>query len=306
MSDFIAHFHFLRPWWLLLVLPALAIWWLERREVDGTGRWRRAIDPELLAHLVVRGEDRWRLKPGDVMLAVWLIGAVAVAGPSWRQTPSPFASAARPAMIVLKVAPSMAAKDLAPSRLDRARQKLSDILDARAGAPTGLVAYGGSAHLVLPPTADGSVVLAMADALSPEIMPKEGDAMADAVALAAGVLGEARLGGSILLVADTVAPDQIGRIAPVTVPMTLFAMAPEGVLAADTGLAAAAKALGGTLVATTVDGSDVEAVTARLAAGAAPALPGVEAPGWEEAGYWLTPLVALVALLWFRRGWVLA
>ena len=32
----------------------------------------------------------------------------------------------------------------------------------------------------------------------------------------------------------------------------------------------------------------------------------LEAERWQEAGYWLTPLVALIALLWFRRGWVVA
>ena len=30
-----------------------------------------------------------------------------------------------------------------------------------------------------------------------------------------------------------------------------------------------------------------------------------EGQHWQEAGYWLTPLFALLALLWFRRGWVL-
>ncbi|BCP52667.1 transporter [Kaistia sp. 32K] len=305
MSTFLAAFHFIRPWWLLLLLPAFLLWWAERRSADSTNRWQKVIDPELLKHLVTGGEARRRIRPGDVALLGWILGIVALAGPTWREVPSPFAAAARPAMILLKVTPSMLTTDLAPTRLDRARQKLDDLLKSRAGAPTGLVAYAGSAHLVLPPTVDGDVVLTMAKALSPEIMPREGDALGEAVTLAASVLADAKLGGSILVLADTAAPDEAATLAKPAVPVTILGLTPPDV-AADAGLADAAKALGATLVATSVDDADVETMSRRLAAGAAPTLGQGEGERWEEAGYWLMPLIALIALLWFRRGWVLA
>ncbi|MCX5518409.1 VWA domain-containing protein [Kaistia defluvii] len=305
MSTFFAALHFIRPWWLLLLLPALALWWAERRSADSTHRWQKVIDPELLKHLVTGGEARRRIRPGDVALLGWILGTVALAGPTWREVPSPFAAAARPAMIILKVTPSMLTTDLAPTRLDRARQKLDDLLKSRAGAPTGLVAYAGSAHLVLPPTVDGDVVLTMAGALSPGIMPREGDALADAVTLAASVLADAGLGGSILILADTVAPDQIAALAKPAIPVTILGLTPPE-LPADSGLADAARGLGATLIPTRVDDTDIEAITRRLAAGAAPTLGQGEGQRWEEAGYWLMPLITLIVLLWFRRGWVLA
>ena len=106
----------------------------------------------------------------------------------------------------------MKAEDLAPSRLVRSAQKLSDLLAIREGASTGLVAYAGSVHLVLPPTPDKDVVVAMAQALSPEIMPMPGDSLAQAVSLAAGVLRDAGKGGSILVMADGVAPEQVALL----------------------------------------------------------------------------------------------
>jgi Ca-activated chloride channel family protein len=306
MSTILAAFHFIRPWWLLLLVPALLLWWAERRSSDSTSRWQKVIDPELLKHLVTGAEASRRVRPGDVALLGWILGTIALAGPTWREVPSPFAAAARPAMIVLKVTPSMLTTDLAPTRLDRARQKLDDLLKSRAGAPTGLVAYAGSAHLVLPPTVDGDVVLTMAKALSPEIMPREGDALADAVALAASVLADAKLGGSILVLADTVTPEQIASLAKPVVPVTMLAMAAADTVAADSNLSNTAKALGASLITTSIDEEDIADVTRRLAAGAAPALGNGEGERWEEAGYWLMPLIALIALLWFRRGWVLA
>ncbi len=305
MNTFLAAFHFIRPWWLLLLLPALLLWWAERRAGDSTNRWAKVIDPALLKHLVTGADTRRRIRPGDVALLGWLVGIVALAGPTWREVPSPFAAAARPAMILLKVSPTMLTTDLAPTRLDRARQKLADLLKSRAGAPTGLIAYSGTAHLVLPPTADPNIVLDMAKALSPDIMPREGDALAGAIAQADAVLADAKLGGSILVMADAIAPDQVTALARPAVPVTILGLTAPNTTA-DAGLADAASTLGASLIATSLDETDVTAMTRRLAAGAAPTLGQGEGQRWEEAGYWLVPLIALIALLWFRRGWVLA
>ncbi|MGE0259006.1 MAG: VWA domain-containing protein [Alphaproteobacteria bacterium] len=306
MTEFLAAFHLLRPWWLLLLLPAMLLWLMERRDRDTTRSWAGVIDPALLRRLVVGGENARRVAPGDVLLIGWTIGIVALSGPTWRQEASPFAAAARPAMIVLKVTPSMLATDLAPTRLDRAREKLADLVAMREGAPTGLIAYSGSAHLVLPPTPDGDVVLAMAKALSPEIMPREGDRLADAMVLAAKSLQDGKQGGSVVVFADTVSPDQIARLrGKVQVPFILFSMTAYA-RGPDPSLKAAADALGADLVSPTLDTADVSRLARRLATGGA--APGVEGEGqrWQEAGYWLTPLLAVLALGWFRRGWLVA
>jgi Ca-activated chloride channel family protein len=303
--DALAAFHFERPAWLLLLLPAAALWYLERRRSDEVLRWQRVIDPELLRHLLVGRERRSWFSPDAVLLAVWVLAAVAVAGPAWEREPSPFADAKPPVMVVLRVAPTMMTPDLAPTRLDRARQKLADLLTLREGASTGLVAYSGSSHLVLPPTPDAGVVLNLAQALSPEIMPREGDDIAGAAALADRVLAGGGHGGAILLMADT-ATDAAGGLGPIRPghPATVFALLPPG---QDHGpLADVARALDADLIATTVDQADVEAVTRRLDRTGRAAEVAGEGQHWKEAGYWLTPLLALLTLLGFRRGWVTA
>ncbi|MBN9085286.1 MAG: VWA domain-containing protein [Reyranella sp.] len=284
--------HFLRPWALALIVPALLLWLASRRASDTTRRWARVIEPDLLKLLVVGGSSRWRIAPHDLLLVGWIVGALAIAGPAWQREPSPFADAERPLMIVLKVTPSMTTGDLAPSRLDRARQKIADLLKAHDGMPAGLIAYSGSAHLVLPPTQDRGIVLDLAHALSPAIMPREGDRLDEAVALAGRILKEGGQGGSILVVADAVAPGQA-----FDAPFTLLAMLPE-----PTPLPVVDQRI----VRVTVDDADIKALSRRFAtAGAPPAAPG-EGERWQEAGYWLTPLLALLAIGWFRRGWVLA
>ena len=77
-------------------------------------------------------------------------------------------------------------------------------------------------------------------------------------------------------------------------------------VATDPALATAADALGATLVVPTIDTADVDALARRLATAGPPPLSPGEAPRWQEAGWWLVPLVALLVALWYSRGWVLA
>lgn len=305
MMEALANFHFVRPWWLLALLPALGLFELERRAADAGDVWKSRIDPGLLSHLLVGGEERRRLTPALLLLAAWIVAIVSVAGPAWQREPSPFADAKPPVVALVKVAPSMMASDLAPTRLDRARQKLGDLIKLREGAATGLIAYAGSPHLVLPPTADGDAVVAMAGALSPEIMPKEGDDLAAALALARSVLDGAGQSGSILVLSDSVPPSAQGLDAG-GIPVTILAMAPQPILEKEQGLADAAKALGATVIDTSIDQSDIAAVAERLDRVGQPRDVTGEGSHWKEAGYWLLPLLALITLAWFRRGWVLA
>ncbi|CAN7516294.1 VWA domain-containing protein [Bosea sp. LjRoot90] len=299
----LAPFHFERPLWLLALIPALALWLIERRSSDMLLRWQRVIDPALLPHLIV-GETRPAiLSPINALMAGWLLTTIAVAGPAWQREPSPFAEAKPAVAVVLKVAPSMLTEDLAPTRLDRARQKLADILAAREGAATSLIAYAGSAHLVLPPTPDSAVVLDLAKALAPGIMPREGDDLAGALALADRVLAGTGDGGSILVMTDTAGPQATTGLSGLRSATTILSLLPAE--AEVGGLREAAQALGASLVATTADQADVVEIVRRLDRADQAASVAGEGRHWREAGYWLTPLVALLALLWFRRGWVL-
>src|SRR4029078_12884133 len=107
-----------------------------------------------------------------------------------------------PLMVVLAVGSSMNGTDVAPSRLERAQQKIGDLLRARAGARTGLIAYAGTAHLVMPPTDDRSVIEPFLAALAPGLMPADGKNVTAAVALAATALATEPVAGTILVVAD--------------------------------------------------------------------------------------------------------
>ena len=293
--------HFIRPGWLLLAPLAVALWWLWRRRSDPLRGWREQIAPDLLEALVVGRES---IKSGNArwLLVAWLVAIVAIAGPTWRLEPSPFADDVTPLMILLKADVSMMQPDPAPSRLERARLKIADLGEARKGQPLGLIAYAGSAHLVLPPTRDTATVAQMAAEISPDIMPISGDRLDLALREAVRVLAEGQSGGSIVVLADAVDTDPAALAAlrkDISIPVQFLAInAPES--SQSDSLRAAAKTLGADVEQIDVEGKDIAAIV-RHAASAPIAKRGQQGERWQEAGYWLVPLIGLIVLVSFRR-----
>jgi Ca-activated chloride channel family protein len=303
MTALLSTFHFLRPFWLLALVPACTLIILIRNRHNASRAWRGVIADHLLKYLLVERTQQKRLQPWHLLATVWLITIFALAGPSWQQEPSPFTEDTAALFIVIKVTPSMKSKDVQPSRLERGVHKIQDLLALRQGSLNGLIAYSGSAHLVMPLTRDGAVITTFAQELSPEIMPVDGDAAVEAITLAENHFKEAGISGSILLIADQVPADLPESLFPVQV----LAIATENdpLYPLDqSGMEKAARSLGGTLALVTPDDQDITAIADRVEK--AMVTTALEDGGqrWKDAGYWVVPVVAVLCLAWFRRGWV--
>lgn len=301
----IADFHFIRPEWLLALLPAAFLWWLLRRRTDPAQSWRRVVAPHLLDHLLAGEEAKARFNPLHLITIGWLVTVVAIAGPTWKREPSPFAEDTAALAIVLKVSPSMMTEDVQPSRLERATQKIHDLLDERAGAKTSLVAYAGSAHVVMPATTDGGIIDTFAQALDPKIMPEDGDVAADALRLADETLADAG-GGSILWITDGVANEQAVPLTNwrKTSPTTVRLFPPLAAGSELDNLDDAARPARAQVVRLTADDSDVQELAS--AAKFARVTGGDSDNRWAESGWWLTPVLAGLLLPFFRKGWMVS
>lgn len=300
-----SEFHLLSPYWLLSLVPALALWWALWRRQNRFGSWQRFVDPHLLEHLLVGERHRHPLRPIHALLATWILTAVALAGPTWRQEPSPFADDEAGLMVLLKVSGTMNATDVQPSRLVRAKHKLRDLLERREGASTGLIVYSGSAHLVMPPTRDGRIISAMVEDLTPELMPADGDALADGLELAGEMLERAGVPGSALVIADVVAPSQVQVLSTLEMglPVQFLAVQPPSA-PVDDALERAAAALDASVVKLTVDQADAEQMARRARSEFKAATETSGGQRSHDAGHALLPLLALCTLMWSRKGWV--
>lgn len=321
--------HFIRPLWLL-ALPMVALaWWLIRRRDASQAVVGEFVAPHLRDALTVNRNARrgWRAIDGVAMSLLAL--AIAAAGPSWSKQASPWFAETAPLVIAIEVSDSMRSNDLQPTRLDRARFKVMDLVAARTGSRTALIAYAGSAHIVVPPSTDVDVLQAFLESLDPIIMPATGAAADNVLPLAMSLLGDQASIGTLLFVNDGFDSSDVS-------PLAEFAAQPDSpalaalVLGTDEGGVALmpdgspVMAKGGGRLDTGIDTSLLRRITSEanvsvVRAGTGDAdvrqlmriiqsnLRQADDPDaeWRDQGWWLLWPALLLSLLWFRRGWTM-
>lgn len=318
-------FHFLRPWWLLLLPLLLWLYLRLRRAYSSALQWRDVIAPHLLQHLTLDGttaasRGTWRVRPYQLMALAMLLAVLALAGPSWQPEITPFTEDRAALVVALELTPSMLAEDQPPTRLERAKQKLRDLLTRRKGARTALIAYAGSAHTVLPLTDDSSLIELYLESLTPALMPEAGADAAAALALAEQMLAAESAPGTILFMTDGIDRTLAGAFKnpqrQAQILLLAFGSDAGGPIRADDaisggiapgvdmgGLQAVAAAAGGELWRSTVDMADIDQLLRQVRSHLVNALSDDASMRWHDAGYYLVWPLALLLLLWARRGW---
>jgi len=214
----------------------------------------------------------------------------------------------------------MTAPDLPPSRLLQARSKVATLLRERDGGQVGLVAYAGEAFTVAPLTDDAANVALFLDALEPAVMPVDGQQVDKAIAWSARLLQQAGFQrGDILVLADHADAAALAAAADASrqgfrvaaLGMGTAAGAPyrdaEGrILHARldaASLVALGTAGGGGYQSLSAGESDLRALGVLDPAQAdGAAQRGERGLAWLDEGYWLLPVLMLLALFAFRRG----
>jgi Ca-activated chloride channel family protein len=189
--------------WLLAVVPLLALgWYWIKRTQSGSG-WENAVDADLLAVLLDgshRRKNRWL---GISMIATLIAASIGISGPTWEKLPQSVEQKNDALVIVLDLSLSMLAQDVNPSRVERARQEVVDILRLRDEGQTALVVYGGDAHAVVPLTDDTATIENLLGALSPEMMPVYGSNPDHAIEIAHQLFANNKLlQGRIVMITD--------------------------------------------------------------------------------------------------------
>lgn len=298
------YFHFIRPAWLLALIPVLVLWYVirPRRAQDvfaGSG-----IAPHLASALQVGGTAQQKVHSIDGVALLGVLLAFAVAGPTWSKLPNPLVAETAPLVVALKVTPSMETPDLAPTRLERAKFKILDLIEARAGARTAIVAYAGSAHRASPLTEDPNILRPLLEGLTPAVMPVDGDDAGAALQMAMDILSTAETPGAVLFAFDDLNPLDVGvmnaRDGNPPAPLVFLVTTPQ-----STSLPQLNRIGGATVVRITPDDSDIAKIERRIRSAHAAALAGDDRLQWNDRGWWLVWPAALLCLLWFRRGWTM-
>lgn len=329
MSTALAQFHFLHPLWLLTLLGLPLAWWWLGRQSAGTRALSRLVDPALLPSLL-HGRPRSRSLPLVLTTLGWLLAALAFAGPSWSRVSQPLYAERAAQVVAISMSRQMLARDVAPSRLDRALYKARALLHANADGQNAVIAYAGESFVVAPLTADAHSLDNLLAALSPDTMPVDGNDAAAAIVQGVQLIKQAKAGsGSLVLItnragSDAEAAARAARAAGVRVSVLGVGTPQGGPVPLDSGsflrdaagqlqlakrddasLRAVAAAGGGRYVSMTQNADDVHALNGELLAGRGTIKSEVRGSQWRDQGPWLLLPLLLVVALGFRRGWLL-
>lgn len=315
--DLLPALHWARPQllWALCVLPLIALWaWRRGRDA---GRWQQAVDPHLLPHLLQasgKGARRW---PWAVLLG-WTLAVLAQAGPGWTQQAQPLLQPQSPLVVVLDLSTRITATDLPPSRLLQARAKLASLLQQRQGGQLALVVYADDAYTVAPLTDDVANIGLYLDALSPQVMPADGQRTDRALDWATRLLQRSGLSaGQVLLLtdsADAAAIEAARQARSQGVQVSVIGLGTTtGAAYRDTrgqianaaldeaSLRRLADAGGGRYQRLASDTTDLRALDLLRADRSVGESERGAVRQWLDQGYWLLPPLMLLALLAFRR-----
>ncbi|MGH8081258.1 MAG: VWA domain-containing protein [Lysobacter sp.] len=309
----------LRPYWLwaLLALPVLGWLWLRRSRAGNV--WRGRVDTHLLPHLLESHGGRRSHLLAVVAALAYAIAVIALAGPSWSQSEQPLWQGRTPLVVALDLSSRSLAADLPPSRLAQAKAKLSALLAQRSGGQIALVVYSDGAYTVAPLTDDPRNLGVFLDALAPDIMPGDGQRADRAIKWSARLLRQSGFArGQILLITDradrparSAASDAAGDGYKVSV-IGLGSSAgaafqrPDGRIVMARldmdSLRELAREGGGRYATITRDDSDLRELGVLAADSAEVGTGhGEKRLSREDDGYWLLPLLMLLALFAFRR-----
>lgn len=166
-------------WWLLAIPVAITAY------IYLTHRKRKQLlafgDPELMEQLMPNASHvRGHVKFGLVLLALSLL-IISSARPQFGQSERTEKRQGIEAVIALDISNSMLAEDVAPNRLDRAKQMMSKLIDQMVEDKIGVVVFAGDAFIQLPITCDYVSAKMFLNTIKPELIKTQGTAIGQAL-----------------------------------------------------------------------------------------------------------------------------
>lgn len=318
--DSMQHFHFLRPYWLLtFVIIAYIIRAFSMRD-DSLAQWRSLMSAQVLSHLTVSGNNNNWLSPQKMSLILAIPLCIVLMGPTWQQQPSPFSENNAPLIIALDVSKTMEQGDVQPSRLLRAKQKIIELLEVRGDSKMALIAFAGSAHVVMPITNDREMIRHFLDALSEKIMPLSGKLPEAIIPLVDDLLTSSPVPGTVLLIGDGATTNtvsvfksyfdkQVAQLLVWGIGKSAQSEEESAALTSDIiplqleQLKALTSESNGRLILMSNDNSDVKKINNYIKHNLV--IVDDNSRPWHDSGYPMLFVVAVIFLFWFRKGWTL-
>ena len=185
--------------WALAALPVLVgfVWWMSARRRASVLRIGDLALIERLSASVNRGA---RLRRA----VLWFVGAglviAALARPQWGSDVEVVEHRGVQVMVALDISRSMLAQDVKPSRLDRAKLEISDLMSRLTGDEIGIVLFSGASFIQFPITFDYATARTYLSHAHPDAITRQGTVIAEAIETAMTGFSDQRTGQKVIVV----------------------------------------------------------------------------------------------------------
>ncbi len=328
--------HFLRPEWFYGFIPLILWLLLMARQKQHSQSWKNVCDPQLLPYILTSRQGKRSYLTLILSFVAVSLCLTALAGPVYKKLPQPVFREQSALVILLDLSQSMNATDIKPSRIERAKLELLDILQQRRGGQTALIVYAADAFTVTPLTDDNATIANLVPALETAMMPAQGSNLADALNNADALFKQAGITrGDVLIITDDIHQYEnkaIENMADSGHRLSIFGIgtatgAPipleNGFLQDNTGAIVIPKldipklqrmALSGhgLYVSIAAGNNDTDTLTSLFQSSrlqqsddeSRTETLDLTADTWQEEGVWLVLPLLVLAALWSRKGWL--
>ena len=188
--------------WLLWLIPVLVLvrlaGWRRRR-----ARLKKLGDPELLKQLMPNISKYRPTVKFVLLLAALALVIVMVARPQMGSKISHDKRHGIETIICLDISNSMLAQDVAPSRLDKSKMLIENLVDNFNNDKIGLIVFAGDAYVQLPITADYVSAKMFLQNINPGLIQTQGTNIGEAIALASkSFTQQENVGRAIIVITD--------------------------------------------------------------------------------------------------------
>lgn len=182
------HFEHIKLLWLLAVIPVMVVAFLLRQR-----RQRKALQQFANSRMLPRLQPDASHRRPFIKMVLCCLGVgfliVALANP---QSGSALAEGEQRGIdiaVCIDVSNSMMAQDMKPTRMERAKQTVKNLLNRLGGDRVSLVVFAGRAYVEMPLTNDYGATKMFLDQIGTDIISQQGTAIGDAIAKGLSTLG---------------------------------------------------------------------------------------------------------------------
>ena len=167
--------------WLLFFVPVVLV------PVYAWCFWRKAkmlralASSEMLKKINISVSLRKQVLKAFLLAAAFVSIVIALTAPKWHAQPQRIKRQGRDVVILLDTSRSMLAKDIKPSRLERSKIAIADLMERLQGDRIAIVTFAGSAAVKCPLTQDYAFVRMALTDISTESTSRGGTMIGDAI-----------------------------------------------------------------------------------------------------------------------------